>query len=125
MRSFLKSALLSLVAAMFWQPVLSLTVKGGPPPSPAIATPSSIERGGTVEAINLDKKTLTVDGQSYKLSPTLTTMHGLTDKGDEKLQTLKPGTKVRFSSKKNAYSGQEQVVEVWVNAPIRNAPGKR
>ena len=105
------------------QPVLAVQPGGQIAPSPStVNTTGNIERGGTVNAIDLQKKTIVVDGVSYPISAGSVKIHTLSNKTSERISELKAGMQIRFSSSKDNWSRQEQVREIWVTSPARNQP---
>ena len=102
------------------QPSLAITPGGQPIPSAAIsASPSIVERGGTINTIDAAKKSMVVDGVAYAFSAMPVTVHGLVGKGQGKAVELKAGMlragmQIRFNSSKHNFSAQDQVIEIWV-----------
>lgn len=105
------------------QPSLAVMVSGQMRPSPASASTTSIvERGGTVNAIDLKKKTIVVDGVSYAFVATNVKIHSPSGKTQEKAVKLKTGMQIRFSSSRDPFSGQDQVREIWVTSVGGHSP---
>lgn len=97
------------------QAALAVQPRGQSTPSPAsFGARSIVERGGTVDAVDLKKDTIVVDGVSYAFSATLVKIHSPSTRTGEKAFALKAGMQIRFSSSRDAFSGQEQVREIWV-----------
>lgn len=118
-RLVVSSTLLLAIA----QPSLAVMVSGQIRPSPASASTTSIvERGGTVNAIDLKKKTIVVDGVSYAFVATTVKIHSPSGKTQEKAVALKAGMQIRFSSSKDSMSGRDQVREIWVTSVGGNPP---
>lgn len=116
MRSILRCFVSSVAIATLWQPAFAVLVANQPPPSPAsMATTGTVERGGTVGAVNIGKRTLTVDGRTYALTAMPVSIHGSAGNENEKLLSLKPGTKIRFNTSKNNHAGQDQISEIWIS----------
>ncbi len=117
MRSIHKLLFASAALAALSQPALSVMVANQPKPA-ANSQPatSTVERGGTVEAIDTDKKTLTVDSRSYALASSGVVVHNTSNASDS-LKSLKPGTTIRFRTNKNNLASQEQVTEIWMVTP--------
>lgn len=107
------------------QLALAVQPGGQSAPSPSsVDTTGSIERGGTVNAIDLQKKTMVVDGVSYPFSAAPVKIHFLSNKISEKISKLQTGMQIRFSSSKDNWSRQEQVREIWVTSPAGNRPAQ-
>lgn len=118
-RLVVSSTLLLAIA----QPSLAVQPRGQITPSPASASTTSIvERGGTVNAIDLTKKAIVVDGVSYAFSASPVKIHAPSGKTQEKAFELKAGMQIRFSSSKDTMSGQDQVREIWVTSVAGNPP---
>ena len=107
----------STLLLAFSQPSLAVLAGGQSAPVPLSRSPTStIERGGTIHAVDLAKKTMVVDGVSYAFSATPVKIHGLPEKKQAKEVELKAGMQIRFNSSKNNWSAQDQVVEIWVTS---------
>ena len=65
-------------------------------------TTGTIERGGTITAVDRQGKTITVDGVTYPFATTST--H----------RNLQNNMQIRFSTIKDRISGQEKISEIWV-----------
>lgn len=105
------------------QPSLAVMVSGQIRPSPASASTTSIvERGGTVNAIDLEKKTIVVDGVSYAFAATTVKIHSPSGKTRDKAAALKAGMQIRFSTFRDPFSGQDQVREIWVTSAGGHSP---
>lgn len=99
------------------QPTLAIQVGGlnGVQPSSAGST-NLVERGGTVDAIDSNNRTMVVDGVSYEFQSGSVKVNPLASYTKQKAFQLKPGMKIRFSTAKNYSSGRDQVREVWVSS---------
>ena len=84
----------------------------------------TIERGGTVNAFDWNKKTIVVDNVAYPLAQTPVVVHGPASQRPAKAFELRPGMQIRFSSSKNNFSAQDQVVEIWVTDARQPAAAK-
>lgn len=106
------------------QPSLAVMVRNQIAPSPAsLSTTGIVERGGTVNAVDLPKKTIVVDKVKYALSAMPVKVHAPAGQGNEQAFQLKAGMQIRFNTSKANFSAQEQVQEIWVmslgNKPIK------
>lgn len=111
-----KFLVLSLTLLCLEQPAFSIQlVNEARPTSAGTATTKMIERGGTVDSVNNDKKTLVVDGRNYSLAASPVVIHAASSKDTLALGSIKPGTKIRFNTTKNNYSAQDQIVEIWIS----------
>jgi hypothetical protein len=81
-----------------------------------------IERGGTINSIDLKQKTMRVDGDSWSISGASlktiaplknTSKPGLLDTPAD-LSELKPGMLIRFVTVKKNASNPDQVLEIFV-----------
>lgn len=122
MRSILRCFVSSVAIATLWQPAFAALIANQPPPGPAsVATRGTVERGGTVGAVNLGKRTLMVDGRTYALMAMPVSINGSAGNEKETLLSLRPGTKIRFNTSKNNHAGQDQINEIWIsNSPLPN-----
>lgn len=77
-------------------------------------TTTSIERGGTVTAVNQANGTITVDEGVYRFDPKTLLIHPSPRSGASKLSVLPIGSKIKFRTSRAASPGQESVTEVWV-----------
>ena len=124
------NALLIAVAG----PALAVEISNQPQSYASTTTTSSVvERGGTVDAVDLQKKTIAVDGVKYALPSTPVAIHASSGTAIKSAAELTAGTTIRFTTSKPSYSTQGQVNEIWVvgpikklvdKKPIRNTPGK-
>jgi hypothetical protein len=83
-----------------------------------------IERGGTVGAVDWRKRTLVVDDVTYPISASPVPVHGPDGPRSTKAVDLKPGMRIRFSTSRQNFSANDQVVEIWVTEPRGKAGGK-
>ncbi len=98
------------------QPVLAIKLLNAPVPTQApAATPKIIERGGTITEVDFAKKTLTVDGITYNLPASQAVIHPPRgSKTNATSNELKAGMMIRFTTSKENFSAQTQIVEIWV-----------
>ncbi len=98
---------------------LSLAVQAGgqitPRPS-GIDTTGIVERGGTINVVNLTEKTMVVDGVSYAFSAMPVKIRDSLGKTQDKSFVLKAGMQIRFSTSKENWSARDQVREIWVTS---------
>jgi O-antigen ligase len=83
-----------------------------------------IERGGTVGAVDWRKRTLVVDDVTYAISASPVPVHGPDGSRSAKAFDLKPGMRIRFSTSRQNFSANDQVVEIWVTEARGKAVGK-
>jgi O-antigen ligase len=92
--------------------------------SGAGASSTRVERGGTVGAVDWRKRTLVVDDVTYAISASPVTVHGPDGQRSAKTVDLKPGMQIRFSTSRQNFSANDQVVEIWVTEARAKAVGK-
>jgi hypothetical protein len=117
-------ALLGLAAG---STAMAIQPTGANQPSAAgnVATsPSRVERGGTVGAVDWRKRTLVVDNISFPISASPVVVHGPDSQRDAKAFDLKPGMQIRFSTSRQNFSANDQVIEIWVTDARAKAVGK-
>jgi hypothetical protein len=121
-RQFVISSTLLLAIA---QPSLAVQARNQIAPSPAgVSSTGIVERGGTVDAVDLAKKTIVVDNVKYALTAMPVKIHAPAGKGDEKAFQLKAGMQILFNTSKANYAAQDQVSEIWVTS-VGGKPAKR
>lgn len=103
-------------------PSFAIAPMGQSQPAPSIDTTGTIERGGTVNAVDLKNKKIVVDGTTYALRAELVKIHPPTNIQDAKTFQLEPGMKIRFNTSKNNFSAAMQVNEIWVSNAVIEAP---
>lgn len=86
---------------------------------PATNASGTIERGGTITAVDFRNKTITVDGVIYSFLATSLKVYS-----DDPLvagtpQNLQKNMRIRFNTTKDSYGGREVVVEIWITDPSR------
>jgi len=115
MHSLSKQFVVGIALIAICQGAFAIRATNAPAPSTNNnATTGIIDRGGTLEAVNIGKKTITVNGMSYALSPASLTIHSASNKEPVKLESLKPGAKIRFRTSKTNFTGQEHASEIWI-----------
>lgn len=98
------------------QAALAVQVSNQITPSPASVSSSGIvERGGTIDTVDLANKILVVDKVKYALPAIPVKVHALAGKIEERNGQLKAGMQIRFNTSKANYSAQEQVQEIWIS----------
>lgn len=122
-RPFVISSILMLVGA---SPASAVKVSNQNLAAPATSSANRIvERGGTVDAVNLTKKTIVVDKIKYALPVVPVKVHAPSGTSELKTTTLKAGTQIRFNTSKENFAGQEQVSEIWVTNQITKVTRKK
>lgn len=89
-----------------------------------LAVSSRVERGGTVGAVDWRKRTLVVDNVTYPISTSPVIVHGPDGQHNTKTVDLKPGMQIRFSTSRQNFSANDQVIEIWVTNVRAKAVGK-
>lgn len=120
-----KFLVLSLTFICFERPAFSIqvvtearsTIKGA-------AAIEIVERGGTVDSVSGDKKTISIDGRSYTLAAAHVNVHTASGKDIQGIGSIRAGAKIRFNTSKNNYAAQEQIVEVWISETSKSAKTK-
>jgi hypothetical protein len=110
-----KLLVLSITAVCLVRPAFSVQVINETRPKNSFVTTNTVERGGTVDSVNTQKKSITVDGQTYSLASTPPIVHappGIDTKG---LGAIRAGARIRFNTTKYNYAGLDQVTEVWIS----------
>lgn len=98
-------------------PALVLAVQPGNspvPPNAGAAATGTIERGGTVDAVDLRKQAIVVEGVAYILPVGSVKIHWPSNRVSGQLSELKGGMQIRFNSTTDSSSKQKQVREIWV-----------
>ena len=108
---------LSILLLAISQPSLAVQVSGQSAPNTAsISATGILERGGTIDAVDVAKKTMVVDKVKYTLTAMPVKVHAPEGASNEKAFQLKPGMQIRFSTSKANYAAKEQVQEIWVTS---------
>jgi hypothetical protein len=120
MNPFLKPFRHAAYATLLAASQLSFALMPTGAPAPTRAGPSDlIERGGTVQKVDMKNQTLVVDGTSYAIPAGSVRVHALTGVQPASLADLKPGTQIRFSSVQPYASSAIQVREIWISGLAR------
>ena len=99
------------------QPSLAVQAHNQIAPAPASARSTGIvERGGTIDEVDLAKKTIVIDNVKYPLTAMPVKVHAPAGTANEKAFQLKAGMQILFNTSKANYSAQEQVQEIWVTS---------
>lgn len=99
------------------QPAMSTVASSEKGKPPNVVTNSTVvQRGGTVNAINLQKNSITVDGVVFALTAAPVVVHAPSNEVKSKTKNfqLTPGMQIVFETSKNNYSAQVQIREIWV-----------
>lgn len=107
------------VAMVFGPMQLSLASQLGgqiAPKSSNIETLGNIERGGTINIVDLETKSMVVDGVRYAISQPLT-LYSATGKLQDKKFVLTAGMQIRFNTSKENGSYPIQIREIWITRP--------
>lgn len=116
MSSVVRLFVMGVTMAVFWSPTFSSQVVNQARQNNAsMFTKNVVERGGTVEAVSIENKTITVDGHTYGLASASIIIHGTNGKDSQGLGSLRPGSKVRFNTTRNNYAGRDRVIEIWIS----------
>lgn len=121
-----KISLLAVISVFNWIQLPAHAVTTGPSSSQA-SSPSAlavikIERGGTINSIDLKKKLILVDGVSWSLAGASVKGIASASNGSKTsqfestlgLSDLKPGMPIRFVTVKKNTSNQDQILEIIV-----------
>jgi len=96
---------------------LAMTIEGQIAPRPtSIDTTRPVERGGTINIVNLTNKTILIDGVSYPLPSTAVTVHDASGKALAKSFVLKAGMQIRFSTSKKNAAAKDEIREIWLTS---------
>lgn len=119
-----KFLVLSLTFICLEQPAFSIqVVNEARSPSTGMVPIKVVERGGTVDTVNSEKKIIAIDGRSYVLAAAVV-VHSASGKDIQGVGSIRPGTKVRFNTTKNNYAAQEQIVEIWISETSKASKAK-
>lgn len=79
---------------------------------PLTTTSGTIDRGGTITAVNPEKETITVDGVTYSLAASIKiyAANGLATSR----HNLRESVPIHFSTVKDTVSGREKIIEIWI-----------
>ena len=107
----------SSILLTFSQLSLAVQLSGQNAPRPtSIETAGTVERGGTINIVNLNKKTIVVDGVTYPLPSAPGTMHSASGKALSKGFVLKAGMQIRFTTSKKNGAASDEIREIWVTS---------
>lgn len=84
----------------------------------------TVERGGTVDAIDMDKRIIVVDGVTYPVTRATLKIHRPAGALSDKAFQLKPGMQIQFNTSGYSNSAKFQVYEIWVTSLGSNTHGK-
>lgn len=113
MRTIRLSALIVCSWFAWIQVSFAVTLPGESAPNPYdVNSAALVERGGVVDAVDLSKRILVVDGVNYHFSAMPVVVHLRSGLGDEK--SLEPRMTIRFTTSRNNHSAQDQILEIWV-----------
>lgn len=87
------------------------------PSQPVVDIANTIERGGVVSNVDLQKKTIVVDQVSYLANVSPLHIHLLSTNTSEKISDLKPGMQIRFTTTVDR-TRQESIREIWITGPV-------
>lgn len=82
-----------------------------------VNTSGTIERGGMINSIDLDHKTISIDGITYPLPTSSVSIHPGGHRVEGKNLSLEKGMLIRFNTVKEKYSDREIIKEIWISAP--------
>lgn len=108
------------------QPILAIQASNSPATvSARVAPVGVIDRGGTIDSVDMAKRTIVVDNVKFVLPSMPVKVHGPADRNNEKNFQLKTGMQIQFVTTKANYAGQEQVQEIWVTGFSSKATKKQ
>lgn len=110
-----KLLVLSITIVCLVRPAFSVQVIDESRPKNSFVTTTTVERGGTVDSVNTQKKSITVDGQTYGLASTPPIVHAPPGNYITGLGAIRAGARIRFNTTKYNYAGLDQVTEVWIS----------
>ena len=94
---------------------LAMQLKGQTAQGPAsVDTTGTVERGGTINIVNLTKKTLVIDSVNYPLPTSSVPLYGASGKALSKNFVLKAGMQIRFNTSKKNGAKNDEIREIWV-----------
>ena len=97
---------------------LSFAILAGPPVAsvPTGSNPTAtVERGGTINLVDRNKKIVVIDGISYPYSTAIKT-HALPSKTQGNPPEFKSGMQIRFNTSKERGSAPDRINEIWVTS---------
>lgn len=112
----------ALILPVLPLPALAVTKAGNSSvwAAPVSNTSGTVERGGTITAVDVRGKTIAVDDVSYPLSASSLNVYSDDPAVAGSLLNLKKNMRVRFSTVKESYGGHGVVNEVWIMDPRRS-----
>lgn len=115
MKTFFQIATLGTILLAAFQSAVAIQASGQVAPSAATAVAAGIvERGGTINLLDMEKKIIIVDGVKFPFSTAAIKIHFPATKGAENKIELNGGTQIRFHTSIDAKTHQEQIREIWV-----------
>lgn len=109
--------ILSILLLAISQPSLAVQVRGQSVTSAASLNATGfVERGGTIDAVDVAKKTMVVDKVKYTFTAMPVNVHAPVSASNEMAFQLKAGMEIRFNTSKANYAAKEQVQEIWVTS---------
>lgn len=105
---------------------LALAVR--PIEAPAPARPGAVdtgpvERGGTIESLDLQKQAIVIEGVSYMVPVGSMPIHWPANRVTGQWRDLKAGMQIRFSTVRDESRRQHQLREIWVTR-MATAPAR-
>jgi hypothetical protein len=91
---------------------------GVAPPRPGPIASEPIERGGTIEGVDLARQAILVDGVVYTIPRGSVRIHFAPNRISTTLADLKRGMQIRFTSQKDFGAPHVQVLEIWVTGTL-------
>lgn len=82
----------------------------------------TIERGGTITAVDPSSRSISVDGTRYTLSYSVQ-VYDETGRQTSR-NNLRKRMLIRFNTTPNKYSGHYEVVKIWMEKPYTRSPQK-
>jgi len=125
---FIKWALFSAAMLLtLQQPVWAVTpsANGSIRGMPLTNTSGTIERGGTITAVDLRSKTITVDGVTYTLLATSLKVYSADPLVAGTPLNLQKNMRIRFNTVKEIVGGHERVSEIWITNPSSGPAQKK
>lgn len=125
---FNKWALFSVAVLLtLQQPVWAVipSANGSIRDTPLTNTSGTIERGGTITAMDLRSKTITVDGVTYTILATSLKVYSADPLVAGTPLNLQKNMRIRFNTVKEIVGGYERVSEIWITNPSSNPAQKK
>jgi len=116
MKSIRRFGLLCFTLAVSGPNAYSTQVINQLPPTTSKAIVGSIvERGGTVDLLDLKAKTMTIDGRVYGCDVNSVVFHPSSSKDVQILRSIRPGSKIRFNTVWRQSLRVNQITEIWMS----------